>query len=464
MIPKFYDRENEIRFLNDIHSSNKFSLVVIYGRRRVGKTELLKHFLKGKRGIYFLSVDESIEENIKSLRQKFAELTGKEYFLHLETKSFYDLFKHLANEMKNERIAIIIDEFPYLLYLNRGLLSLFQKIIDEILIDSRIMLILCGSSMSVMESDVLGHKTPLYGRNVNPWKLLPFDFRTVLKIHGDIRQAIEAYFVFGGIPYYLNFYDRSKNIFENIKTNLLTKGRNLYDEPFILLRQEFRESRVYRLILKYISLGYRSLGKICSSTGMDKSNIMKYLSTLQELGIVKHVLPLGMKRKGVYEIVDPLFRFWFRYIYPHRDILEMGNIDEVERIIRKDLNSYFGLCFEHLIEELLAKKQIADLSGFRRVSRWWHRDMEIDLVALNEQSREILFAECKWQDRVNAERVVEELFEKSRHVEWNSEGRKESFAVFAKSFARKTEEFRGRRVFCFGLKELERALKGRRAS
>jgi uncharacterized protein len=459
MEPQFIGRQKEFDFLRKVDSKPGFKLVVLYGRRRIGKTELIKNFLKGKSGEYILFSDENLEENLKELKEKFFEITKKDFFLSLQTESIYDLFKYLVEEIKDKKIVIAIDEFSYLLNLNKGFLSTFQKIIDELLKDTQITLILCGSSLSIMENDLLGYKSPLYGRNVNAWKLMPFNFETVYSIDCDIFVSLEKYFVFGNVPYYLFFYDGGKDLFENVRENILTKGIGLYDEPLILLRQEFRESRIYRLILKYISMGYKSIGKLSSITGMDKSNIMKYLSTLEETNLIRHILPLGLKRKGVYEVSDPFFRFWFKFVYPNKDKLEMGNIKSVEEIINKELNSYFGFSFEYLIEELLNEGFFEELSEFSRIEKWWHKDKEIDVVALNDSKKEILFGECKWKEKVNALEVLKDLEEKTKFVDWNLGKRKESFAVFAKSFSKKVKEFNGKKVHCFELKDLGRVCK-----
>ncbi len=459
MLPQFYNRKRELDYLSNIYKKNGFKLVVLYGRRRVGKTELLKEFLKGKEGAYILLTDESIEENIKEFKNKFYELINKEYFLKIETDSLYELFKFFINEVKDKKLVLVIDELPYMLNLNKGFLSLFQKIIDELLKNTSIFVIFCGSSLSIMENDVLGYKSALYGRDINSWKLLPFDFKTVCELSQGVENSMLKYFVFGNIPYYLKFYDDGNSLFDNIKVNLLSKGMNLYDEPLILLRQEFRESRTYRLILKYISLGYKSIGKLCSATGLDKSNIMKYLFTLEETNIVRHILPFGLKRKGIYEIIDPLFKFWFKFAYPNRDKLEIGNIAEVEAIINNEINSYFGISFEYLIEELLRNSIFEELSSFSDIHKWWYKDQEIDIVALNEQKKEILFGECKWKEKVNANSVLAELSGKAGYVDWHNEDRKESYAVFAKSFSKRIKEFEGKKVYCFDLRDIERALK-----
>lgn len=457
MLPLFVNRKKELEYLEQIYSKNRFSLVVLFGRRRVGKTELIKKFIENKDSAYILATDESTEENIKEFKSHFAKITKKDYFLSIN-ESFNGLFKHLADEIKDKKTVIVIDEFPFLLNLNPGFLSTFQKIIDESLKDTKIMLILSGSSMSIMENDVLGYKSPIYGRQTNSWKVTPFQFSHVYEWISDFDKSIEAYFTFGNIPYYLSFFDKKKNIVENIKDSMLTKGMELYDEPLTLLRQEFKESRTYRHILKYISLGYRTSGKLCSATGIDKSNLTKYLSTLEETHIIKHILPLGMTRKGIYEIEDPFFKFWFRFVYANRDSLEIGRYDDILNLIRKEKDAYFGQCFERLIIELLFAYVFDELKTYKTIERWWHKDKEIDVVALNESTKEILFGECKWQNNVDAKKIIYELAQKSPFVDWHNEERIESYALFAKSFSKRISDFEGKKVFCFDLKDIENAL------
>jgi len=318
------------------------------------------------------------------------------------------------------------------------------------------MFIISGSSLSMMENDVLGYRSPLYGRNINSWKLSPFSFSVILKLFNNMEDAFKIWSVFGSVPYYILFYDRKKNLVDNIRIKILTKGINLYDEPLVLLRQEFRESRVYRLILKYISLGYVTIGKLCSITGIDKSNISKYLSTLEELNLIRHILPLGKKRKGIYQIYDPFLDFWFKFVYPNKSDLEIGNFGKVLSIFNREKNSFFGKRFELLIEWLLKERVFNELSNFCEVYKWWHKDKEIDIVALNENKKEILFCECKWKSNVNAEKILKDLKEKAKYVDWNKEQRKERYCIFAKSFKKKIKE---KNVYLFDLNDIKKVLK-----
>ncbi len=340
---------------------------------------------------------------------------------------------------------MVLDEFPYLLEISRGALSVFQKIVDEFLSQKNVMLILSGSSLSMMENDVLGYRSPLYGRNIHPWKLQPFDFGTIYHIYGDINTATEVFFTFGNIPYYLNFYDPSKSLIENIREAILSKGMALYDDPLILLREEFRESRIYRLILKYISLGYRSIGKLCSATGMDKSNISKYLDTLRKTGIVEQIIPFMKKRGSIYQISDSFMDFWFRFVYPYRGELEMGNVEKVISVFKKEKNPYFGQKFERLIMHLLKLGIFPELRKYENFTKWWHKGIEIDIVGL--KNNELLVGECKWSSNVNGERILRNLKIKVENMNWNGPIK---YAVFAKSFSVKPPD-----IYAYNLKDIE---------
>lgn len=441
MIQLFVNRKVELEFLERKYSEDASNFIVIYGKRRVGKTELIKRFLRNKKGTYILCTIDSVEENIREMKQKFYELTGKEYFLKLETKSFFDLFKYAAEELKETKTAIIIDEFPYLIELDTGVVSVFQKVWDEALANTKVFLVLCGSSIGMMETEVLGYKSPLYGRRTGDWKVEPLKFVDIKHFFENYstEELIKTWSVCGGTPFYLAKMDSVLSVEENIKQKILKKGEVLYNEPMVLLKEEFREPKTYTLILKYISLGYNTHGELSSITGIEKGNLSKYLSVLEETRIIKYVLPLGQRRRGIYAIDDRFFNFWFRFVYPNLSDLEIGLVDEVFSKISKDLNSYYGASFESLIFEKIRLKEISGVF-FDEVRKWWHKDKEIDIVALNEEQKEILFCECKWKENVDAGKVLRELKEKAKFVQWHNDERKERYAIFARSFKEKFKE------------------------
>ncbi len=458
MIQQFINREEELKFLEEKYLEDLPQLIIIYGRRRVGKTELIKKFIQNKKSIYILCSRTSIKENVDELKRKFYEITGKEYFLNLNTTSFFDLFKFFVNEIKNEKIVIVFDEFPYLIEIDRSIVSVFQKIWDELLLNTKLFLILCGSSIGMMESELLSYRSPLYGRRTGQWKVEPFKFKDIRKIFENfsIEDTIKIWSIFGNIPYYLSFFDKNSSVEENIKNKILKKGEVLFEEPKFLLKEEFREPKTYMLILKYISLGYNTQGQLSSVTGIEKGNLSKYLSVLEETKIIEYILPLGQRKRGLYIISDPFFNFWFRFVYPNVSDLEIGLIDKVFSRISNELNDYYGIMFERLILELIKTKTIEFPFNFDWVGKWWYKDKEIDIVALNSKTNETVFVECKWQENVDVEKILNELKEKSKFVKWRNEKRKEYYAIFAKSFKEKIKE---ENLFLFDLKDLEILLK-----
>jgi len=418
----FADREAELAFLERKHSEPGAKLIVIYGRRRVGKTALIKRFIEGKRGAYVLCTRDSMRENAKELRRRLAELTGNDYFLSMGEASIGDLFGMFARETGAGKAVLALDEFPYLIELDAGVTSTLQKAWDEHLSKTGITLILCGSSLGMMERDVLGAGSPLYGRRAGDWRLDPFGPAAVPLMFPGIpaEDAFRAWAVFGGTPFYLARYDPSKPMEENIAGRVLTKGEVLFSEPMVLLREEFREPRTYALILKQISLGYRSLGELSQVTWLDRGNLSKYLSVLEATRLVRHVLPLWQRKRGQYLIDDPLFLLWFRIAYPNMGDLELGLAREVMERSKPALAQHYGEMFHRMAMELLKTGAVPAPFPLAEVGQWWHKGTEIDIVATGRPSgaadREgsrLLFCECKWQDGVDPERLAERLRKKA---------------------------------------------------
>ena len=415
----FVDRRKELEFLERKWREKGPQLIVIYGRRRVGKTFLLKEFLKGKRGVYVLLTGDSIKENIKVMKEAFARLTGKSYFTRLEV-GLEELFRLLKEEVRGEKVAVVLDEFQYLTQLDPGVLTILQRVWDEVLKDSEIFLVLCGSSIGMMEK-LLEYKSPIYGRRTGQWKVEAFTIDGIVEMfpHKDFEEIVKIYAVFGGVPYYLSLIDRNVSVEENIKRKILTKGEVLYEEPEFLLREEFREPRVYKLILKYIALGYATLGELVSVTGFDRGNISRYLETLEAMGLLGYELPYGKRKRGRYYIRDMFFNFWFRYVYPNKGDLEVGMVEEVFRKILKTLNTYYGHAFERLVIDMLRQKLID--FGHTTVSRWWHKGEEVDAIAVG--NKVAVAIEVKWKEltREEAERTLKELRRKTRRIGLNKE-------------------------------------------
>ncbi|MDF1534703.1 MAG: ATP-binding protein, partial [Methanosarcinaceae archaeon] len=392
----------------------------------------------------FLAGKKRWNNNIKELQSRMAEMVDEPLFSTAEFTDYIELFREFSKRFK-EQIIIVIDEFPYLHDSKRDIESMFQKIYDEIISESEITLILCGSSVSMMES-LLGYKSPLYGRRTGQWLVEPLRFKDVCKfvLKYDIQNCIETYAVLGGIPFYLSMFNDNNSVLKNIDNMLLSKGSVLQREPEFLLMEEIREPRNYFLILKAIAFGNTRSSEIINTTGLDKSVVSRYIDVLHNLRIVKKSTPITIKKENVrdirYYLNDNLFNFWFKFIYPNESQIEYGNTDALIQTIKSQLDVHTSFVFEDVSQEFLYEI-IDDLPfRFERIGKWWHKDNEIDLLAFNEESRDIMFIECKWKNRKIGVDVIEKLMNKTKHVEWKNNNRHEHFCIISKNGLTKNAE------------------------
>jgi len=415
----FVDREKELAWLEDLYRREGAQLAVLYGRRRLGKTALVVKFLQGKRGIYHMCTYNSIEKNVKELLGKLAQVTGEGYLTRLEPgwEVFLDV---LGRAAAGERLVLVLDEFQYLVELDPSVPSALQRAWDLHLSNTKILLLLVGSSVRMIEEKVLSRKSPLYGRRTASWKLgeLPPGALQEFFPGWGAEELFKTWAVAGGVPYYLTLFDARRSPEENIVA-LFRKGGPLYEEPLFLLREELKEPRVYISILEAVAAGRETLGEIADAAGLEKSKASKYLWVLQHLDIVRREVPVGRKR-GLYKIVDNLFRFWFRRVYPNLSELELG----IDKPLRDEerLSQYFGEMFEEFI-----RKFSPALFGVR-LGKFVKGGVDIDLAGELDGLR--IYGEVKWSRDVDAVAITKELMRKA-------EG--DIYIVVARSFAKKTE-------------------------
>jgi len=315
--------------------------------------------------------------------------------------------------------------------------------------------------------NLLGGKGPLYGRRTGQILLRPFTFPDSLALIGrNIEKAVEAYAVFGGTPAYLIEYNKAKDISWNIREKVLREDGFLFRDVEFLLREELREPRFYFSILSSVSRGNTRLSEIVNDTGLDKGVVSRYLSVLSDLYLVERMVPVTEKRpdksrKGIYRLLDNYFRFWFRYVRPAVKYVEKDQQAYVmRRLVEPSLNSFFGFSFEkvagEVIDELARQGKLLFVPS--RVGKWWSRSEEIDVVALSEETNDILFCEVKWSRNVNASAILAELKRKAELVDWNKDKRNESFCIAAKSFKRRTKD-----ALCMDLNDIKKIfpVKGR---
>ncbi len=436
----FIDRQQELAVLNERYARKGAEFIILYGRRRIGKSELIEQFLKTTRGIRFLAREESKHLQLKKISRDCAEFFNDDFLQRSPFGDWDSFFAYLAGKTK-DRVVIAIDEFPYLVKEDPSLPSIIQEFWDKQLKDSGIVLILSGSSISMMEAYTMQHSSPLFGRRTGQILLHGFKFTDVLDYIGNFTEAVEYYSVFGGTPAYIMAIDKEKGVFENIAKKILSADASLFKDVEFVLRMELVEPRYYFSILHSIAKGNNRIGLIMNDTGLDKGLITKYLSILIDLQLVERKIPVTdnhRSRKGLYQLSDNLFTFWFRFVHPNIERIERGEgMLVLQTNIQPQFAQYIGKSFESMVEVLFLEFNREGLLPFRfdTIGSWWDKCEEIDIVAYQKESSSILFCECKWQEKVNAEKLLVKLKEKAAGVPWMDKNRKEYYCIIARSFS-----------------------------
>ena len=436
----FLGRKKEIEKLNALYHSKGFQFVVMYGRRRVGKTTLLSEFVKDKRHLFFVAEEYSKERALADFSQqifKFFDLEGL-----LSFSSWNEAFDFFVKKAGAERIVLTIDEYPYLAGADRSISSFLQNYIDHTLHKTNIFLIICGSSMSFMEKDVLSYKSPLYGRKTAEMKVEPFDFYESCRFfpNYNAEEKVMAYSILGGVPQYLSYFDDHKGIRENVLRVILTKGSILYEEPKNILKQELREPMVYNTIIEAVAMGASRMNEISTKTRMNSDKCARYIGSLIDLGILEKEHPIGERtdRKSIYRIRDNLFKFWYRFVFHYISLTEQDESEFLyDAVIQPDWNLYIGKSiFENICRQYLWKrnKNRSLPFVFANIGRWWgnnpreKRQEEIDIVAVDRDKA--IFCECKWRNEHIGMEAYNALVEKSRLLKEYSPAR---YFLFSKS-------------------------------
>lgn len=425
----FVNRQTELQLMQQRFDSAQGELFVLYGRRRVGKTELLAEFCRDKRHIFFVA-DLDVEPRLRAGLSAAVntELIGPEAAGAVYS-SWEDIFMLLARHAENERLVVVLDEFTYLIMAHPPLASVLQRLWDSHLRHSRLMLILCGSYIGMMEEEVLGYNAPLYGRRTGQYLLEPLEFSAARLFfpHFDLEDQVRAYAVFGGIPAYLRAAAAAPSLPAAIRDEVLTRGTFLYDETHFLLQQELREPRNYFAVLEAIASGRTQLNQIKQTTGLE--GVTAYLGTLQELRLVERIVPITesqphKSRRGLYRLRDHFFRFWFRFVHPNRSLVERGGGQvALDLLVAPQMESFTGPAFEQVCQQFLWRLGLSGQLPFvpLRIGSWWHKGEEIDLICLGQEAA--LLVECKWTKRPIGTDTLSDLERQAHLVKPELEGR-----------------------------------------
>lgn len=418
----FVDRESELAFLEAAWRSERAELIVVYGRRRVGKTALLRAFCENRPHAFWVAslssealLRRGFTDAVWQADHPGSKSAGYSY------ESWERAFVALGELAADRRMIVVIDEFPYLVNADPSIPSVLQKVWDERLQYTRLMLILCGSHIGMMEQELLEYRAPLYGRRTGQIHLRPLPLRAAAAFFPtyDAIQQIETYAVLGGIPAYLSQWDSHQPLLANIEQHILNPASYLYLEPQFLLREELQEPRNYFALLQAIAQGKTRFNEILQATGMERGPASRYLAILQDLHLVERRVPItehqpDKSRRGVYRLRDPFLAFWFRFVAPYFSTLEIGHTAPIARLVADELSQFIGPVFEDLCRDWIAEQAALQRLPFipQRIGAWWNNEEEIDVVAIGQDA--LLVGECKWTNRPIGTNILDDLKRKAR--------------------------------------------------
>lgn len=413
-------RIQEMNQLERMYTSTRFEFMVMYGRRRIGKTTILQEFSKTHKTIFFSAQEKNDALNLQDFSRLLQEYFDGNFIAGFAT--WEDALNYLGRKAQNQRTVLIIDEFPFLAETNPSIKSILQHKIDHDWKERNLLLILCGSSVSFMLNDIMGYKSPLYGRSTGSMEVLPFDYLESAEFFSNYSEEdkLIAYGILGGVPRYLNAFDPKRSLRENLISEILTEGAFLNDEPQTLLRMELREPAVYNSILEAVANGCNRVVEIADRIHEEKSKCSKYMLTLQTLRLLEKHVPCGESdgsKRGIYQITDHFYKFWYRYVFSNKSYYSMLGIDKAADEIMGEINDYMGPVFEDICRQYLVRRAKAGTLSFTPyvIGRWWGNNPvikaqdDVDLLALDRKGERGIFVECKFRNRPMAMEEYDDL-------------------------------------------------------
>ena len=425
----FVDRETELDTLQSRYTADEPSLITVWGRRRVGKTELVERSVRDREdAVHYQATQTTSQVQLDDfVDEAAATFPGVERI----RREWEALLSYLL-----ERDAVVVlDEFPFLIEADESLPSVVQRLWDHELDDTAGTLVLIGSSISMMKEKVMSGGSPLHGRFDTRLRLgeLPFDAVSQLLPAYDPDQQVFAWAIFGGTPHYLQAVDDGRSLAANVREAVLSKRGFLHDEPEYVLRTELAEPNRYFAVLRAIAAGETTPNEIAQTAGIGGDQISNYLKTLQDLEIVRRRVPVTEdpvdSRRGRYELQDALFRFWFRFVYGHGDRYDRVGADAYEQLVEPHLPDFASPTFEELCRR--ATRELYDDYTFDRVGSWWYQEREVDVVGLTTQST-LVVGECKFTNSPVGYDVLQRLEDDAAEIRWPPRDETE-YCLFARS-------------------------------
>ncbi|MFI3228392.1 MAG: ATP-binding protein [Clostridia bacterium] len=439
---KFVDRIEELKTLQEEYNRDHSSFVVVYGRRRVGKTELISEFLKKyHNSLYFLATEESEQQNKKAFKNMVADFIENELLKRADI-DWVSIFEQIVKFKPNEKKIIVIDEFQYIGMSNSAFPSIIQKAWDTVMKDGNVMFIICGSYVSLMISQTLDYGSPLYGRRTAQIKLKQIEFKHYNEFYENqsYEELIPFYAITGGVPKYVEMLSAYIDVFEAIEKSILNKQSFLYEEPYFLLQKEVSEIGSYFTLMKAIAFGNRKLSAISTEMGIKSTSITKYLKVLMDLDLVEREVPVTeanpeKSKSGLYKITDNYIAFWFQFVYPYRSFLEKGEIDFVMNKIRIGfVQNYVSYIYEDVAREKMWELNMNGTWSFNfdKLGRYWGaKTGEVDLVAIDSMDNNLIVGECKYTKSEKGLGVLYRLQEKGEVLKRMINSKNVEYIIFS---------------------------------
>ena len=404
----FVGRKAELGLLATAYESKRSAFIPVYGRRRVGKSELILKFMSGKPGVYFLGKQSPPELQVREFLAEAAQALDMPLLAELRAAGWREALTTVVAQWSatnpGRKLVVAMDEFQWIVAASPELVSELQHCWDRSWKEAgSVVLLLCGSDMGFMEREVLGSSSPLFGRCTAQIHLRPFGYLEAAGFHSNwsLTDRARAYFLVGGLPQYLLCLDDSRSVESNIREQILDEFAPLFHEPTFLLREELREVAPYHAILFAVANGKNRVRDMAVATGLPDRNLHYYLRQLVELGCIRRRYPLDGQRRNPktlrFGIDDPLLRFWFRFIFPNTSILRSGGAARAftERIA-PSLEAWFADAFERLCREALPSIYAREgVSAAFEVGEYWSAHTQIDVVGLRDDNWTDI-GECKW--------------------------------------------------------------------
>ncbi len=430
----FIGRQKELKSLNEFYEKDGLSMTVIYGRRRIGKSTLINEFIKDKKTIFYTATKIGKSRNLELFSKQVLD-TLMPNINNIYFNSIESVFDFINNNIGNEKLILVIDEFPYWAESDESLLSILQKYIDTIWNNKNLKIILCGSTLSFMEKKVLSEKSPLFGRRDSQIKLDAFDYLDSSKFvpnYSNEEKAI-CYGITGGVAKYLAMIDQNKSLDENIIRLFFQTDGYLYDEPRNLLTQEFSDISTVSNIIEQIANGENTLNVIASKVNEKEQTVLYSLDKLIEVGLIekrKCITEENNKKKTQYILKDYMFKFWYEFIPNATSIIEMnqGRL-YYQKIVKPLLHSYMGSVFESMCRYYTFKHAIdGEYNCFATsIGTWWGTEIindetkkskiqsaDIDIVAISQIDKTAIVGECKFKNEKTDKDVYDTLIRRSK--------------------------------------------------